>query len=248
MKILGVVGGLGPLATACFMRRCVEMTDAESDQEHLEIALLSRPSTPDRTAYILDCSQPNPLPALADAVKTLEGLGAGCIAIPCVTAHYFFDALQQVAGVPILNALEEAALCLQREGVSKVGILATEGTIRTGLLQKAFAHRGITSVMPDWANQRRVMDIIYRHVKAGRPVDAIAFAQVSDGLWQKGCQQILLGCTELSVVRDELHLDSRYLDVLDVLARASVLACGARLKSAYKALVGGKEGEALRLV
>ena len=248
MKILGVAGGLGPLATACFMRRCVEMTDAKSDQDHLEIALLNRPSTPDRTAYILDRSQPDPLPALVGTIRALEGLGAGCIAIPCVTAHYFFAPLQQATGVPILNALEETALCLQREGVKKVGLLATEGTIRTGILQKAFSRRGIAAETPDWANQCRVTDIIYQNIKAGRPADATAFAQASASLLKKGCQCILLGCTELSVARDELRLGEGYLDVLDVLARASVLACGARLKPAYKTLVSGRREETLRLV
>lgn len=245
MMILGVAGGLGPLATACFLRRCVEMTDAGSDQEHLEIALLNRPSTPDRTAYILDRSQPDPLPALTAAVKALEGLGAGRIAIPCVTAHYFLAPLQQVVRVPILNALEEAALCLQREGVSRVGILATEGTVRTGLLQKALARREIAAVTPDRVNQRRVTDIIYRDIKAGRPADADAFAWVSDSLLKKGCQCILLGCTELSVAREELRLGGGYLDILDVLARASVLSCGACLKPAYKTLISVQREETL---
>ena len=112
-----------------------------------------------------------------------------------LAAHYFFAPLQQATGVPILNALEETSLCLQREGVKKVGLLATEGTIRTGILQKAFSRRGIAAETPDWANQCRVKDIIYQNIKAGRPADANAFAQASASLLKKGCQCILLGCT-----------------------------------------------------
>ena len=248
MKVLGVAGGLGPLATACFMRRCVEMTDARSDQEHLEIALLNRPATPDRTAFILDRTREDPLPALTRTVRDLTALGAGCIAIPCVTAHYFFAPLQRQTAVPIINALEETAFCLQREGVDTVGILATDGTIRTGILQKALARRGIAAVLPDRTHQRKVMGIIYQNVKAGLPADANAFSQVSASLWQKGCQCILLGCTELSIAREELDLGGGYLDVLDVLARAAVLACGARLKPGYRALISKKREDSLRLV
>ena len=129
--------------------------------------------------------------------------------------------------------------------MSRVGILATEGTVRTGLLQKALARREIAAVTPDRVNQRRVTDIIYRDIKAGRPADADAFAWVSDSLLKKGCQCILLGCTELSVAREELRLGGGYLDILDVLARASVLSCGACLKPAYKTLISVQREETL---
>ena len=88
-KTLGIIGGLGPMATARFLELTVRMTEASRDQDHLEAILLESPSIPDRTAYILDRSNPSPLPPIVALAKKLESLGAGCLAIPCITSHYF---------------------------------------------------------------------------------------------------------------------------------------------------------------
>lgn len=112
--ILGIIGGLGPMATAHFLELTVQMTLAGSDQEHLEAIIFDRPSTPDRTAYILDRRRPSPLPQLQQSARQLEALGATCLAIPCITAHYFLPSLTQSVSIPVVNALEQTARLLQK--------------------------------------------------------------------------------------------------------------------------------------
>ena len=171
MKTLGVIGGLGPMATAYFLRRIVEMTDARTDQEHLDVIVLNRPSIPDRTAYILDRTKPSPLPPIVDAAKTLEQLGACCIAIPCITSHALFSEFSAAVGIPFIHILRETATHLKENGVAAAGILATTGTVRASLFQDALAEQGIRCILPDEPNQQRVMSLIYDDYKAGRPLE-----------------------------------------------------------------------------
>ena len=86
---LGVIGGLGPLATAYYYELLTKMSDVSCDQEHLEIYIHSCPQIPDRTAYILDHTQDNPVGAMIQVAKGLQEQGVDYIAIPCITAHYF---------------------------------------------------------------------------------------------------------------------------------------------------------------
>ena len=167
--ILGIIGGLGPMATAHFLELTVQMTLAGSDQEHLEAIIFDRPSTPDRTAYILDRRRPSPLPQLQQSARQLEALGATCLAIPCITAHYFLPSLTQSVSIPVVNALEQTARLLQKRGVHTAGILGTSGTIQSGLLQDVLGASHIRCVVPDDARQQGIMSVIYDEVKAGRP-------------------------------------------------------------------------------
>ena len=148
MKQLGVIGGLGPLATAYFYELVIKMTDAASDQEHIGVLIYSKPSIPDRTAYILGDSRNNPLYPLIEAGQRLAGMGADYIAIPCITAHYFYQPLSENISIPIIHAIRETARFLKNAGVVCTGIMATEGTIRCGLLQKELKEYGIYSVIP----------------------------------------------------------------------------------------------------
>ena len=103
MKTLGIIGGLGPMATAYLLQLIIEMTDAKTDQEHLDVIVFDRPQVPDRTAHILDPEKPSPLPSMTATAKTLEGLGAGCLCAPCVTSHYFYKELAGSVSSPFLN-------------------------------------------------------------------------------------------------------------------------------------------------
>ena len=109
MKTLGIIGGLGPMASAYLLRLIIEMTDAKTDQEHLDVILFDRPQVPDRTAYILDRTKPSPLPSMRDTAQTLERLGAGVICAPCVTSHYFYKELQESVSVPFLHMVVRPA-------------------------------------------------------------------------------------------------------------------------------------------
>lgn len=236
MKRLGVLGGLGPMATAYFLQLIIQMTDAKTDQEHIEVILHSKPQIPDRTRYILGKSDENPMPQMAEVGKKLVAQGAELIAIPCITAHYFQKKLEDEIGVPIINAIEETALYLEKAGISATGIMATDGTIESGLFQKCFAKHNIECYVPKKKEQEKVMHLIYENVKAGKPVQMPLFEAVSQQLFAEGAQVILLACTELALIKRDYHIGAGFLDVMEVLARRSVLSCG-RLKEEYNYLI-----------
>jgi len=236
-KQLGVIGGLGPLATAWFMELVIRMTNAQTDQQHLDMIIYSIPSIPDRTAYLLDPEKENPLPPMIRIGKALAAQGAECVAIPCVTAHHFLPQLSREIPIPIIDAVGETVNHLRMFGVSAAGILATDGTIAMQLLQDALEGQGIRAVLPDAEDQKKVMDLIYQDIKADRPVDMEKFRQVSGHLRQQGAQVIILGCTELSLIKRDHDIGPGYIDALEVLAQQSVLRCGGLLKENYRCLI-----------
>jgi aspartate racemase len=236
MKKIGVIGGLGPMATAVFMEMIVDMTDAESDQEHIEILLHSKPQIPDRTKYILGISGDSPLPYFEEIGQNLLNWGADIIVIPCMTAHFFQKELEKKLGCCVIDAISETASYLNYENISHVGIMATDGTIKSGLFQQELSKYGIRCSIPDLDTQKKIMHIIYDNVKAGTPVEMELFDEVSDELLKKGVEVILLGCTELSVVNHNYKIGYGYLDAMEVLARKSVMLC-ATLKNKYNHLI-----------
>ena len=242
MKSLGVIGGLGPLASAYFLELLIDMTDAKTDQEHLDVILFDRPAVPDRTAYLLGKGE-SPLPLMQETARTLERLGAACLAIPCVTSHALYGELSGAVGIPILHMVEETAAYLEEAGIRKAGILATDGTVRTRLFQDALARRGIAFEVPDDAGQRCVMELIYGQVKAGKPADPVLFQKTARPLQENGCECVLLGCTELSLLKRDHALGGGVLaglgilDTLEVLAAAALRECGAPRKTAFADLL-----------
>ena len=238
-KILGVIGGLGPMATAYFLRIVTDMTDAQTDQEHIETVIISRPATPDRTSYILGKSDDSPLRQLIRMEEDVCKLGAKVIAMPCITAHYFQKELDQNLGkyqdAQFIDGLKETALFLSERGIKSCGIMATDGTIESKLFQNTFEKYGIKSLVPDNENQKLVMAIIYDYVKKGIRPRNEDFQKVYCRLKEAGAQVVLLGCTELSMIKRDLGVSSDVLDVLEVLARKSVIECGS-LKESYNNL------------
>lgn len=236
MKILGVLGGLGPMASAYFLQLITQMSEARTDQEHMEVILHSKPQIPDRTQYILGKSNDNPVPQMVLAGRGLAAQGAELLAIPCVTAHYFQEQLEAEIGIPILNAIEETAIYLKQAKVARAGVLATDGTLSSGLFQSCLSRHGIGCIVPEAQEQKMVMQLIYDDVKAGKPVELPLFAAVSERLFAQGVEVILLACTELSLIKRDHSLGAGYLDVLEVLARQAVVQCG-RLKQEYESLI-----------
>ncbi len=232
MKTLGVIGGVGPLSTAYFMEVLINKTDAELDQEHINMIVLNHTEIPDRTAYILDHTKDSPVEMMMEDAKKLEAWGADVIVTPCNTAHYFYDELQGAVSVPFINMIEETAVYLKNCGVKKVGVLATNGTITTNLFQDALAKEGIEAICPSSQNQQYVMDIIYDNVKASKPVDLEKFRCVVNELKLHGCEKVILGCTELSILKRDYSLDNFYVDSLEVLVEQSILSCGKKVKKA----------------
>ena len=160
--ILGVLGGMGPQATNTFYQRIIDRTQADTDQEHLRVLIWSDAKIPDRTAGIL--GTPEQAEAvfahlLADA-KLLEGAGCTVLAIPCNTSHYFADRLQAQLHVPIIHMIRETVKTIQAMGKQTVGILATDGTVQTGIYQNELTAAGLTPVTLPEELQKTVMSII----------------------------------------------------------------------------------------
>jgi aspartate racemase len=229
-KILGVLGGMGPMSSVFFYELLTENTDASCDQEHVDMLLSSRATIPDRTDYILGLSDKNPLPIMLEETKRLTDAGCTTIAMTCNTAHYFYEALQESTSVPILNMGRLAVEEIEKRGIKKVGLLATTGTVRTGIYQTACEEKNIACISPDEDGQKTIMSIIYDQVKAGKKVDMKAFKEVSDQLIDNGAQILILGCTELSVIRRTESLGDEYIDPLLVLARECIVSCDRKLK------------------
>ena len=231
---LGVIGGLGPMATAYFMELVTKMTKASTDQEHIEMIIYSKPQIPDRTSFILGESEDNPLIPINEVANKLVSIGADVIAIPCITAHCFHEKLCENVSVKILNAVDETAEELKKLGATKAGIMATSGTLKCGLFQSALEKKGIVPVVPDEKIQSLIMDIIYNDIKAGIKPSKEKFDTIRDFFFKSGCSAVILGCTELSLLKwnDDLNLDG-FVDAMRVLAKASIRECGYEVKEGY---------------
>ena len=235
--VLGVLGGLGPMATAHFMKLVIDMTDAETDQQHLPMVVYNMPMIPDRTAYILDNTKENPLPTMLKIGKELSRQKVSCIAIPCITAHYFMDELQKEISAPLINGVQETVAHLKAQGIQKVGIMATDGTISSGIFHKELLRQGLEAIAPDASAQADVMHLIFNDVKAGKPAQMERFFSAADNLRKKGAQAIILGCTELSLIKRDETIGAGFIDAMEVLAKQSVLACGKPVKAEYDCLI-----------
>lgn len=231
-KKLGIIGGLGPAATVYLYDRIVSLTDAALDQEHLDITILNRPQTPDRTAYLLGRSHEDFAPVVCAAARDLVGLGCEVICIPCMTSHAAVDEIERACSpARLLNFPHVVAADLRARGCRRVGILATTGTVTTGFLQRALADDGLDTRVPAPEGQELVESLIYDDVKAGRPADMSKFERACDDLAAQGCDSVILGCTELPLIHaPETYRDMYVADSLDILARAAITACGAPLR------------------
>ena len=235
--VLGVIGGLGPMATAYFMELVVRMTDAAVDQEHIEMLVSNCPSIPDRTGYLLGKTSESPLPKMLEIGEMLARNGAGCIAIPCITAHCFYEELSAALPVPVIHAIRETALHLKENGVSTAGIIATDGTIATGIISRELERQGIAAVIPSRERQKDAMHLIYNNIKANRPAEMDRFHATVDELRRSGAETIILGCTELALIQRDHVLGPGFINAMEVLAQRTVLECGAALKDEYRCLI-----------
>ncbi len=226
-KTLGILGGLGPAAGFRFCGLITDHTLAKRDQDHLDIVLISSASIPDRSEYILGQSKNSPLPAMTEAVNKLIACGADIIAIPCNTAHYFYDEIEKNASIPVLNIVKETASLAKKAGIHKIGIMATTGTVNAGAYQRACEETGIAYLLPCEASQKKLMDMIYGSIKTAGALNTEDFLSLAEELRQKGAEAIILGCTELSLIpATEAFEKYCFIDSLLVLAAKSIRECG----------------------
>ncbi len=225
-KVLGILGGMGPMATVYFYELVTAHTKVAKDQDHIDMVISSKATTPDRTKYILGKSDEDPFVIMEADAQRLVVFGAEVIAVPCNTAHYFYKRLHKVIPVPVLNMVGDTVRQEKEKGRTKVGILATDGTIETRTYQRVCEEQGLDYMVPDEAGQQLIMSIIYDDIKKNKPPTMEHFFTAVEPLWQAGCQSLILGCTELSLLKKTGQLDSRYIDSMEVLAKSAIKACG----------------------
>ncbi len=234
-KTIGVLGGMGPEAGAYFYGLLLKHTRAVKDQEHIFAVLWSDPRVPDRTAAILG-KGPSPLPQLVAGAKGLKRAGADFLVIPCVTAHYFLKEFKKASPLPIVSLLEESARLIRRRypRLGCAGLLASSGTVQSGLFQKALAGAGVRVLVPSELEQKKVMAAIYgpggikAGITAGRP--RALLRSVASNLIRRGAKAIVAGCTEVPLALGEKDLPVLFLDPMDIAARACVRRAGYPLR------------------
>ncbi|UCF09752.1 MAG: amino acid racemase [Candidatus Bipolaricaulota bacterium] len=228
--IIGILGGMGPEATAAFYTRLIDLTAAHRDQDHLHVIIDADPAIPDRTAALLDGGE-SPVPAMRAGIARLVAAGADLIAIPCNTAHVWIDDLRLDVEVPIVDMIRETARAasnvLPRGAV--VGLLASTGTVRSAVYDRALEVTGLTVLHPAEAEQDEVMGAISR-IKAGeRDAPRDALRTIAHHLIAEGAVGLILGCTEIPLVFPCDAVPVPVFDSLDILTRRTVARVGVTL-------------------
>ena len=236
-SLLGILGGLGPMSGIYFCEMLTRHTLAKKDSEHLNFILSSRADTPDRSSFILGLSDDDPTPRMRSEAKRLEAAGAELLVIPCNTAHYFYAKVTEAVDIPILNIIEETARLCDLEKIKKVCVLATEGTVRSGAYKDIFDRYGIEIAALSKEEQDFITETIFERIKSGLEPDIAKFTRLCKDLLDTRCERVILGCTELSLIKKEYALGPGFLDAMEVLARQSVLSCGKRVKPQYDNLI-----------
>jgi len=227
---IGILGGMGPEATAGLFSRIIKNTRADQDQDHVPVLIYNNPKIPDRSAYILG-NGPDPVPALKEGSLFLQQAGVCCILWPCNTAHYFYKEVSRHLTVPVLHMIRETAACARKKYPSTTvfGLLATLGTYKTGIYVKIFKSEGLTLVLPGEKNRQLAMESIYgdKGIKAGFTKEPLQ--QLKDPveeLKRKESEVLIAGCTELSLVLTPETTGLPVIDPMTCLARAAVRKAG----------------------
>lgn len=224
-KTVGILGGMGPKATADLLDKIVDLTPAKKDQDHIHIIVDNNPKIPDRTGYIMGKGE-NPIGALLETAVRLRNNGVDFIIIPCNTAHYFYDKLVEAVEIPFINMIEEVGkYILDKFGKCKVGLLATTGTYEGKVYEKYLNPLGIDVLVPEDEVKDKVLDLIYK-VKAGEKKFKIEELNCTlNGFKEQEVKVVILGCTELPLVfnpiKDNFN-EFNFISSTDILAKKTV--------------------------
>jgi aspartate racemase len=230
-KTIGILGGMGPEATLDCFAKIIKITPAKKDQDHLRVIIDSNPKIPDRPAAIIGKGE-SPVPALVQGCRWLQLAGADFIIIPCVTAHFFLEAVRQQVKLPILSIFDVVTETIVREHpeIKTVGLLAITATISCGLFQKRLADDDIKTVVPHETYQSKVMAAVadIKKTRPGRSRAQITSDLITtvESLISNGARGIIAGCTEIPLALMQEHLSVPYFDALTILARAAVREAG----------------------
>lgn len=235
-KTIGVLGGMGPEATAYFFRLLIASTTAAKDQDHVPVLIWSDPRIPPRSDAIL-LGGPSPLPALLQGLALLEQGGAGLVVMPCLTAHHYIRELTAAAGVPFVDLIEES-LRFARARIAKlrrVGLLASSGTVQAGLFHRAFEKRGIEVLAPAPQGQESVMAAILE-IKAGRVAGRprAAIVRAARKLIARGAEAVIAGCTEVPLALTADDIEVPLIEPMSIGARVCIRKAGGRAAAARR--------------
>jgi aspartate racemase len=236
--IVGILGGMGPAATADLYAKIIAATPATRDQDHLHVVIWADPTVPDRSTALLQGGE-DPTPWLLRGAAQLVAMGASFIAVPCNTAHAFFPAIERTITVPLIHMMDETATAVEcaHPSIERVGLLATTGTITSGLYQRWFAKHHIEVIAPNDDQQEQfVMSAIHR-VKAGETGQGAtnALAEAASFLVAHGAEALIAGCTELPLIFRDGDASVPVIDPTRILAEAVV-----RRARASQRAVGGR--------
>lgn len=235
-KTIGILGGMGPEATVHFFGLIIKHTAAGKDQDHIPVLIYNLPQIPERTAAILGRG-PSPVPLLRKGVRTLARAGADFIVIPCITAHAFLPDIRRASPVPVLSLLDVTLADAQKRnpGLKRAGLLASTGTVRSGLFAKRFGKSGVEIIMPSEREQSRLMEAVFgrRGIKAGftegGPRKIVL--DLAGRLVKRGAEAIIAGCTEIPLVLRDEDIPVPLIEPMRIGARASIVKAGYRLKT-----------------
>jgi len=229
-KTIGILGGMGPMATCDLMKKIINNTDASCDQEHVRICVDNNTNIPDRTAAIVGNGK-DPRPEMIKSAVRLQAMEADIIIVPCNTAHCFLSDVEKYVDIPILHMPRETAKLLHDQGIRAAAVLATDGTIQSGLYDRELKNVGIMPVYPDTEGQKLIMSVIYDYVKAGKayphPENILA---MENRLVMQGAEIMILGCTELPIAFAQWDTVIPTVDPTDVLARSAIRYTNSKLK------------------
>ena len=222
-KIIGILGGMGPLATADLFYKIVTLTEANGDNDHIHIIVDNYTTIPDRTSYILGHGK-DPKKFMIEAALKLEVMGADVIIMPCNTAHYFYDEIKKYIHVPFINMIEEVAKKIKKLNpeIAKIGLLATEGTCKAGVYDNVLNKYGIEVIKPNDINQNIISDLIYGIKKGIKKYSSDNIESVLLNFKLQNIDTVILGCTELPVAFQMLNIKGNYIDPTKILAQSAI--------------------------
>ncbi len=225
-KTVGIIGGMGPEATSDFFQKLIKATPAIKDQDHLRVIIDSNTNIPDRVQAILG-NGPSPVAEIVKSVKLLEKAGAEIYVMPCNTAHYYYGEIAKEVEGEFFHIMKVVAnhIVSKYPAVEKVGLLATTGTIDSGLYHKAFKEFGLKTIVPDDFTQLEVMEAIFAPwgIKAGKYKDAkTVLKRSAQKLISNGAELIVMGCTDLPLALEKKDVQVNLLDSSEVLANEVV--------------------------
>lgn len=220
--ILGIMGGMGPAATCDLFKKIIDLTPATRDQEHLHIIIDSNVEIPDRTAYISGIGE-NPAMEMIRSVLKLEMMGADYIAIPCNTAHYFYNEIIKYTKIKVLNMIYETADYLKKNFIHRdYLLLATKGTYKSGIYESIFSDFNLNIIEPDYDDQQIIMNWIYNVKSSKFDISPMEVANLINKYTKNKDIPIILGCTELPILAERIGMPQKYIDPVSILAKRCI--------------------------